>query len=413
MTWTSLRINGTRFQQNFNQLARIGATNEGGVHRPALGETHLKARAWFREKALQAGLGFQEDSAGNHSAILTSNNPDARTLLIGSHLDSVPNGGRFDGALGVLAALETAQTIQDSGLFLPVNLEVIDFTDEEGTLVGLLGSMALAGKLKAEDLVNPRGGRENLLAGLEKTGLTEAGLLSARRPASSLAGYLEVHIEQGKRLLTGNTQIGIVTTIVGICSYRLVFIGRADHAGTTSMEGRLDAAQGAADFTLSARMLVMQEFPDCVANVGDMRFEPGAYNIVPEKVAVSLEFRSPDAERYQQLEERLLDLARQAALKFGLGLEIELRGKHQPSPMSAKAQTAIDAACQTLGLSSMPLASGAGHDAQAFDGLCPAGMIFVPSVEGASHSSREFTEWRDCINGANILLHSVLNFLYN
>src|SRR5512139_2660279 len=171
MDWNSLRVNSDRLQADFEALAQIGATPEGGVNRPALGEAHLQARLWFRQRAAEAGLQVNVDGAGNHSAVLRSNTPGARTLLLGSHLDSVPEGGRYDGALGVLAALECLRTVQEAGLSLPVNLEAIDFTDEEGTLVGLLGSAALVGALNPQDLQAPRGGRQALLDGLARAGL--------------------------------------------------------------------------------------------------------------------------------------------------------------------------------------------------------------------------------------------------
>jgi hydantoinase/carbamoylase family amidase len=355
-----------------------------------------------------AGLEFHQDAAGNHSACLDCGPAGAPTLLLGSHLDSVPQGGQFDGALGVLAALEVLRSVQEAGLRLPVNLEAIDFTDEEGALVGLLGSRALAGKLRAEELEKPRGGRENLLAGLERAGLSETGLMEARREQGSLAGYLELHIEQGLRLIRAGADIGVVTTIVGICSYRLGFIGRADHAGTMPMDARLDASLGAAAFTLAARRIVLESFPDCVVNVGEMIFEPGAFNIVPGKATLALEFRSPNATTFNKLETALMTSAQEEARRFGLGLEIEFLSCHQPTPMSAVVGAAIVAAASDLGLKHIPLASGAGHDAQSLADLCPAGMIFVPSQDGASHSPREFTKWEDCVNGANVLLGAAL-----
>ncbi len=407
-TFSALRINPHRLQSNFAALSAIGATPEGGVNRPALNTAHLEARQWFRQRAMEAGLDFRVDSAGNHSALLTCTDPAAPTLLLGSHLDSVPNGGRFDGALGVLAALEVLCTVKDFGLTLPVNLEAIDFTDEEGTLVGLLGSAALAGHLTPQDLQSPRGGRDALLDGLACAGLTETGLLAARRDPATLAGYLELHIEQGPRLIQVGADIGVVTAIVGIASHRLAFTGRADHAGTTPMPDRLDAAQGAAAFTLAVRQMVMDEFPECVANVGALHLEPGAFNIVPARAVLALECRSADPSIFDPLEAALLERARLEAERFGLGLEIEFLGKHAPAPMSALAQQAITEAAEALDLRHIPLASGAGHDAQSLAPLCPAGMIFVPSVGGASHAPREFTEWQDCINGANVLLHAAL-----
>jgi len=403
-----LRVNADRMLASFNQLALIGATAEGGVNRPTFSEAHLAARKWFREEIERSGLEFHTDGAGNHSAILTCQPSNIQTLLLGSHLDSVPDGGRFDGALGVISALEVLRTVKENGIRLNVNLEAIDFTDEEGTLVGLLGSAAIASHLKPEMLQNPRGGRENLVAGMKRAGLSDESMLSAARPKESLAGYLELHIEQGKRLERAGINIGIVSAIVGIWSYRLSFIGRADHAGTTTMEDRLDASLGASSFTLAARELVLKEFPNCVVNVGKMDFAPGAFNIVPARVDVALEFRSPDEEEFKRLNTALLLLANTEATQFGLELKIEFLGKHSPSIMSDVVQKMYADSCEALGLTHVSLTSGAGHDGQSLADLCPTGMIFAPSVEGASHSPREFTKWEDCVNGANVLLQTAL-----
>ena len=404
----NLRINLDRMLASFNELASIGATAEGGVHRPTFSEAHLAARRWFREEIERSGLEFHVDGAGNHSAVLTLERSNVPTLLIGSHLDSVPDGGRFDGALGVMAALEVLRTVRENAIPLKVRLEAIDFTDEEGTLVGLLGSAALTGHLHPELLQNPRGGRDALVDGMKRAGLSEAGMLSAARPRGSVTGYLELHIEQGRRLERSGTNIGIVSAIVGISSYQLTFIGRADHAGTTTMQDRLDASLGASAFTLAARERVMKEFPDCVVNVGKMEFTPGAFNIVPARVDLSLEFRSADEAEFDRLDAALLNLARAEADRFGLELKAEFRGRHAPTPMSDSVQRAFADSCDALGLTHASLVSGAGHDCQSFAGICPMGMIFVPSVNGTSHSPHEFTKWEDCANGANVLLQTVL-----
>jgi N-carbamoyl-L-amino-acid hydrolase len=320
----------------------------------------------------------------------------------------VPYGGRFDGALGVVAALEVLRAVRDAGLSLPVNLEAVNFTDEEGTLVGLLGSSALAGTLDADHLRDPRGGRDALEAGLGRAGLTEAGLLGARRDPTSLAGYIELHVEQGRRLVDAGVDLGIVTAIVGIGSCRLAFLGQANHAGTTAMDARRDAGLGASAFVLAARERVLRVFPGCVANVGQMRFAPGAFNIVPARADVALEYRAPRAGEMERLGAALIKEAHTAAERFNLGLEVEPLGQHEPAPMDERAQMALVAAAEALGLAHMSLASGAGHDAQSLAGLCPAGMLFVPSVDGASHSPREFTRWEDCVNGANVLLRAAL-----
>ena len=302
-------INPDRFRNDFDALAQIGSTGDGGVNRPALSEAHLEARRWWIARAAEAGLETRIDGAGNHSAILRSPDPDARTLLLGSHTDSVPSGGRFDGALGVIAALEALRTIQDAGITLPVHLEAIDFTDEEGALVGLTGSGALAEQLTVRSFENPRSGRTRWEASLARAGLTEAGILSARRDPKSLAGYLELHIEQGPRLFATGVDIGVVSGIVGIQSYRVTYRGEANHAGTTPMETRRDASLGASAFVLTARDLVMKNFPGCVVNVGQMALRPGAFNIVPGVAELSLEFRAPEPERLAQLGTALLQLA--------------------------------------------------------------------------------------------------------
>lgn len=407
-TFSSLRINPDRMLVAFNQLAAVGATADSGVDRPTFSEAHLAARKWFRGHIESSGLEFRTDGAGNHSAFLPCDDPNAPTLILGSHLDSVPNGGRFDGALGVMAALEVLKTVRENRVSLKVQLEAMDFTDEEGTLVGLLGSAALAGHLSKENLEKPRGGREKLLDGMARAGVTDASMLSAARKKESLAGYLELHIEQGKRLERAGTKIGIVTAIVGIWSYRLSFIGKADHAGSTTMEDRRDASLGASAFTLMAREMVMRDFPNCVVNVGKMEFAPGAFNIVPAQVDVSLEFRSPDEAEFFRLDQALLKLAGEQASRFGLELKAEFLGRHSPSLMDEKVRAAFADSCNDLGLTHMSLPSGAGHDGQSLADLCPVGMIFVPSVDGASHSPREFTKWEDCVNGANVLLRAAL-----
>jgi N-carbamoyl-L-amino-acid hydrolase len=403
-----LLINPDRFKDDFDALAQIGSTGDGGVNRPALSPAHLEARRWLLARAQEAGLETHVDGAGNHSAILQSPIPNSLTLLLGSHLDSVPNGGRFDGALGILAALEVLRTVKEASLQLPVHLEAIDFTDEEGTLVGLLGSSAIAGTLTPEALQNPRGGRAAWEEGLARAGLTEAGLLSARRDPQSLAGYLELHIEQGSRLAQSAIAIGVVSGIVGIHSFRLTYQGRANHAGTTPMEARFDAGLGASAFVLTAREMVLREFPNCVVNVGQMSFKPGAFNIIPGAAELALEFRSPEPKQLGDLEKALLGLADLVGRQYGLKLAVERAGSCAPAPMSQRAQTAIAAAADSLALSHTSLASGAGHDAQSLAPLADAGMIFVPSRDGVSHSPLEFTEWEACLNGANVLLRAAL-----
>jgi N-carbamoyl-L-amino-acid hydrolase len=308
-----------------------------------------------------------------------------------------------------LAALEAVRTLKEAGLNLPVDVEVIDFADEEGTLVGLLGSKALAGTLTAEALRAPRGGREALAAAMARAGVTEAGILAARRDPATLAGYLELHIEQGPNLMRNAIDIGVVQGIVGIRSYRLTYQGQANHAGTTPMDQRLDASLGAAAFTLTARELVLRDFPGCTANIGQIRFQPGAFNIIPGAAELALEFRAPEAGRLDELQAALLGLAEVVGRQFGLTLQAEaLAGDCAPAPMGPRAIAAIAAAADSLALRHTPLFSGAGHDAMSLAPLAEAGMIFIRSRAGNSHSPLEYSDWDDCVNGANVLLRAAL-----
>ena len=331
---------------------------------------------------------------------------------MGSHLDSVPDGGRFDGALGVLAGLEVLRTIAEATVRLPLNLEMCDFTDEEGSHVSFLGSFAFAGLLGPRDLENPRSDLQALAAGLARAGLSPQGIFAARRDPRTVAGYLEMHVEQGTELEKRALPIGVVTQIAGIAFYRLSFLGRADHAGSTAIKERRDAALGASDFILALRNLLLELFPECFANVGDARFAPAAFNIVPRKVTLAVEFRAATLERFEQLKTAVLQLAKDSAERYQLGLEIEFIGKRDPVATDPRAQAAVREAAEQLGLHTINLISPIGHDAQALATLCPIGMIFVPSVAGISHAADEMTHWEDCVNGANVLLQAVLRLAF-
>ena len=403
-----IRVDADRLRSDFDELASIGATAEGGVCRTTFSDAHFAARAWLHGRATAAGLETRVDAAGNHSAVLPAASRGGRTLLLGSHLDTVPTGGRFDGALGVVAALEVLRTVRDAGLELTLSLEAIDFTDEEGSLVGLLGSWALAGALTPEILRAPRGGRAALTSGLARAGLSERALPQARRHPQTLAGYLELHIEQGPVLERAGIDIGVVTAIAGSRSFRLRFEGERRHAGTTPMDARRDAALGAARFVVAVEETVVSDFPGCVATVGDIAIDPGAFNVVPGRARLALEFRSRDAERLDALEAALLALAAREASAAGLSLDVEAVGRWEPAQLDPMVRGAIGEAARALGLSTVELVSGAGHDAQALAAITPSGMIFVPSAGGVSHDPAEHTDWRHCVNGANVLLGAAL-----
>lgn len=403
-----LHINAERLLADLDMLAKIGATSDGGVERLAMSEADMAGRRWFEQRVKEAGLEFHADGAGNLSAVLRCSKPDAKTFLAGSHLDTVPNGGRYDGALGVLAALEALRTIREAGLDLPVHLEAISFTDEEGSVLYLFGSRSLIGELQPEQFQNSRGGERGVLDGMQRLGLSIEGMLGARRDTQSLAGYVELHIEQGARLEEADTNIGIVTSIVGISDFWLTFTGKANHAGTTPMDRRADALWGASAFVQQASQLVQTEFSPGVMNVGEISAKPGAFNIVPAEVKLSFEFRHGTPEALAQMQDQLLALAEKIAAAYGLGLKIEPAGGYAPALMDERVMAAFEASADDLGLTHTSLLSFAGHDAESLSHVVPSGMIFVPSVAGISHSPRELTHSHDIVHGANVLLNTIV-----
>lgn len=408
MTTPQIHINSTRLREDFDRLSAIGATERGGVNRPALSEAHLEARRWLKQQAIEAGLTVREDAAGNVILRLESPVRQARTLIIGSHLDSVPNGGRYDGALGVLAGLEVLRVVKESQLILPVHLEVVDFTDEEGTLVSFLGSFAMSGKLTEEDILHPRGGEDVFRDGLRRAGLSRERLREARRDAQELAGYLELHIEQGPVLEQAGIPIGIVRAISGIRFFTLQFEGRAHHAGTTPMGRRQDAGVAAADFVVRFHQMVRERFPDGVGNVGQIDFWPGAFNIVPARAVIMVEVRAAEANQLRQMAEAAIELAHSVSAEYKVGCEVGAMGERLPVEMDARLQRLIRQTAEANGWKTMSIVSGAGHDAQSFADLCPTAVIFIPSQDGISHAEDEFSEWEDCLRGTELLLQVVL-----
>lgn len=406
-----LKINDHRLHQDIEALSQIGKTPEGGVSRLAMSEADVEGREWFRQQVIKEGFEFKQDGAGNISAVLRSKNPDAKTLLIGSHLDSVPNGGNYDGPLGVLTALEILRTVRDAGLDLPVNLEAISFTDEEGTILGLFGSKAAAGLLTREQLQQTRSGVEVLEQGMARLGINIDSVLDSKRNADKLIAYLELHIEQGARLERSGYNIGVVTSIVGVRAFWLNFSGFASHAGTTPMLERKDALWGASEFALRAKDLIIEKFLPGVMNCGIIHAYPAAFNIIPDKVELSLEFRHGTEEQLDEMQTALFDLAHEIVNKYGLGLTIESAGKYAAAPMANHIIKTIEQSAEQLGLSHTPLMSFAGHDPQSMSKIIPAGMLFVPSLNGVSHNPKEYTNPQDIANGANVLLNTVLTIV--
>ncbi len=401
-----LKVNEDRLLKDLNELAQIGATPDGGVSRLALTAADIEARRWYQAKVAEARLDYAMDGAGNQSAILFSDPPSEKRILAGSHLDSVPNGGRYDGSLGVLVALEALRTLKDNGIKPPVTLEAVNFTDEESAIMGLMGSKAVVGQLTAADFERSRVDPDELTRRFAAIDITRQSMLAATR--GDVLAWVELHIEQGTRLESSGIDIGVVNAIVGIRSIHVTFRGEAAHAGTKPMDLRRDALWGAANFVLRAREFVMRNYSPGVFNIGIINAEPGAFNIVPAEVYCALEYRHGSDYEMDRMGVDLHRLLEECAAEYGLSVSCEETPPVVPATMSETVMEAIERGADTLGLSRQRMLSFAGHDTQNVAKIAPAAMYFVPSVEGVSHNPKEFTRDADCLNGANLMLHSLL-----
>jgi len=407
-----LRVNAERLREDFEALAEIDATAEGGIDRVALSGGDLDARLWLAERIEDIGLTLCDDDAANLGGIYPAETQDARTLLVGSHLDSVPDGGRYDGAVGIVAALECMRILVENKIQLPVNLELIDFTDDEGTWHSLFGARALAGILPPDVTNEARTENAPFCAALGRVGLSLRDVPRARRIPNTLAGYVELHIEHGTRLENAGASIGVVTGIVGRTTYEVIFHGQAGHSGTTDMYKRRDALRGAAQFIVRAHEMVRARYGDGIFNCGDIQVEPGKYNIIPSKACLIVECRHISETLMSEMEIAMIQIARECAASHGLTVEIEPKIHMPAAAMAADFIEAIEASCDALGLSYTQLASYAGHAAQALSQIMPCGMIFIPSVGGVGHSPLEFTPWEDIVKGANTLLQTILRVAF-
>jgi len=398
-----LRINSARLKQDLEELGRIGRTPQGGVSRPSFSDADMQARRWLTDRITAAGMEARVDTAGNIFGRWQTGSP---VVLAGSHIDSVPNGGRFDGALGVLTGLECLRRIKEEGIRLRHPLELVAFTDEEGAFGGFFGSYAFTGVLKADDITKARDSTGLRIAdAMGRQGLDAIRALTARRDPGQIRAYVELHIEQGPVLEARQIPIGVVDTIVGIHRYGITFRGRADHAGPTPMRDRKDALLGASDLVLKGRDLALTAgSPASRITVGVVQLHPGAANIVPAEAHLTYEIREQSAELLRLLAEKSQGLAADIAKTWGLEVSIETILQIDPVPLAEEVKAAIAAAAEELGLPHLRLPAMAGHDAQVVGRVAPAGMIFVPSQDGRSHSPLEFTADLDVERGANVLL---------
>jgi allantoate deiminase len=403
-------VDGGRLWKRLRELAEIGEHQEGGVARLSFTPEERAAKDLVASYMREAGLAVREDAVGNLFGRREGRDPDAPTVLIGSHVDSVRNGGDFDGPLGVLGGIEIIQTMDEEDVETERPVEVVAFTDEEGARfsLGMIGSRAITGELSQEDLRHEDQNGVSIAEAMRSAGLDPARIDEAARSSDSLAAYLELHIEQGKVLEGEGLPVGVVTGIAGPVWLRLYLTGEAGHAGTTPMGARRDALAAAAEVV----GIVEEEAAatgSTVGTVGQIGARPGGINIIPGRVELSLDLRDIDEAARDGVEGRIRERAGEACGRRGIGLEFEEIQRLAPAPCSREIRAAIAAACEGEGIRPYSLPSGAGHDGMHVARLCPMGMIFVRSRDGISHNPKEWSSPEDCEAGCKVLYSAALD----
>jgi N-carbamoyl-L-amino-acid hydrolase len=398
-------VNGDRMMEDLNAMGDIGKDPAGGISRVAYSEADRRGREFVIGLMRAAGLTTSIDSAGNISGRRAGTGPGLPVMIIGSHVDSVPQGGNYDGIVGSLGAIEVAQTLNEGHVTLQHPLEVLIFQNEEG---GLKGSRAISGELREEELNQTTRSGKTLREGITFIGGDPAHLADVRRKSADIFAYLELHIQQGGSLSAEKINIGVVEGIVGNHRWDVTIEGTANHAGTTPMDQRHDALLAAARFIEAVNREVTSIPGHQVATVGRIQAIPGAYNVVPGKVILGLDVRDLDEARINMVFDRIHDDADQIAQVSGTKFSFQEIVADRPALTDPRLRKIIADSADQLGLTTKLVQSGATQDAQSIGRLAPIGMIFVPSVGGISHAPEEFTQPQDVVNGVNVLLRSVL-----
>ena len=407
------QVNAARLRERIEALSVFGRPAGGtfadGVSRVAFSDADVAGRRYVLDLMRSAGLDPRIDPAGNIFAKRAGTDPALPPILFGSHIDSVPSGGNFDGDLGSLAALGVIEALDRAGTRTRHPLEIVVWSAEEGVAFGrgLAGSRTVAGDVNPADMDAVWNGLRRG-DGVKKIGGNPERIMEAVRPTGAHHAYLELHIEQGGTLENDRVAVGVVEGIVSIERYSAVITGFSNHAGTTVMGDRQDALVAASQLTLAVREAVTARPGRQVGTVGQLNVEPNAPNVIPGVVRMTIELRDLSSDTLGAL---ITDIrARAAAIATASKTRIEIAdlSRNPPALAAEDVQRAIERSAKALGLSARRQPSGAGHDAQMMAVLGRMGMIFVPSVAGISHSPREFTRWEDCATGANVLLGAVL-----
>jgi N-carbamoyl-L-amino-acid hydrolase len=397
-------VNASRLMGNLESISVFGRST-GGADRVAYSQADRDARSWTMDLMRAAGLEPEIDVAGN----ILGHRPGTETglppLMFGSHIDSVPSGGDYDGPLGTLAAIETVQRLVEEGVTTRHPLEVVVFANEEG---GKIGSRAMIGAVRAAELDLESASGRTIGEGIRFIGGNPEHLEDARRVPGTIAAFVELHVEQGEVLESEGVPIGIVEGIVGIRRWEVVVEGVANHAGTTPMAGRQDALVGAAHFVQVVNRIARETPGRQVATVGRIRAEPGAPNVIPGRVVLSLEIRDLEMDKIESVFRQIANRSETIGQETGTTFQLNEFYLSEAAPTQERIRSTIESVAGELNLPSVRMPSGAGHDAQSIAHLAPVGMIFIPSVGGVSHSPAEFSRPEDVVGGANVLLRTVL-----
>jgi beta-ureidopropionase / N-carbamoyl-L-amino-acid hydrolase len=394
-----------RIETRINQLATYGASTPGVMKRVAFSDGDIQARKYITGLMQAAGLTVTTDAAGNIFGRRKGKDNSLPYVAFGSHVDAVPNGGIYDGDLGVIGAIECIDILNQNHIETVHPLEVIMFTDEEE---GLIGSRAMTGNLSAEELNNTMNYGKTLRQGINDVGGNADELDKAKIERGSIAAFIELHIEQGSNLETGNINIGIVEGIVGMKPYTIIINGKANHAGTTPMKQRKDALLTAAKLIVAINEAALSLDGRQVATVGQISVTPGGTNVIPGKAVISLDLRDLSAGKMDSLFNIIKHKADSIARLNGTEIIFVPKEFKEPVKTDKEIQSMIAKAAKELNLTAIYLPSGALHDTQDMAKLAPAAMIFIPSKNGISHSPDEYTSPEDMKNGINVLYKTIL-----
>ncbi|MDZ5811552.1 Zn-dependent hydrolase [Halorubrum sp. AD140] len=402
----TVTLNKHRLVDTMETQARIGGTDDGGLHRLALSDEDKAARDWFVDQLAALGLSVRIDAFGNIFGRRPGTDPEAAPVLIGSHLDSQPNGGIYDGQLGVVAALELLRTLEDDDVETRRPIEIVNWTNEEGTRFqpGLQGSGVWSGvfDIETEYQRTDRDG-VRLVDELERIGYRGD---TPAEPREVYEAYFELHIEQGPYLDANDANVGVVTGVVGLSWGEVTFTGEANHAGSTPMHMRYDAGVAAADLLTSIRRIPGRLGDRTVGTVGSIGVEPDSINIIPETATVTWDIRDPSDDVLDEAVDQVRAEAESAASREGIDCAVEETARTAGVEFDDGCVETVQHVADEFGYESMRLISGGNHDASHVDLVCDTAMVFAVSEGGKSHTAEEYTSWDDCFTAANTVANA-------